>query len=830
MKGETMAADRTALLDDYVTIAKLSGWAIEATALRTESIDLRQVLAHAATDGRMTFEALAAAVAGGEAPDVEPTWAARLARVAALQGFLPTDRSFAVDLLGLIAPSLGTDVQRFRRLRVELLIEAGRFAEAQAALDADPDLRSLYGDYYSTDLLNPFLPAPGSPFADAPRWLEAFAAIFRGHGLEPVGLRDGDGPPFDRLSATAASTVDGGPLVSVLMTTYRPEPAPLRAAVESVLAQSWTNLELLLLDDASPDEHVPVLEEIADLDPRIRLIRLPENGGTYRARNAGLRAAAGEFVTNHDDDDWSHPRRIERQVDPLLQQPELPATRAAAVTADEALVRSRPGYNPVAPHAATLMFRAEQARALGGYLSARRAADNELHHRLETVAGVKALDLDVPLVVYRIRADSLSRGDFRAGWAHPARRAFRDAYRHWHAGASTDELVIDPAGTPPVPVPTRFAVSPGPAAEYDVVYVSDWRGGGGLQRAGLDEVRAMIAAGMRVGVAHLEAARFMSGSTGRVCAPLQALVNAGRVTQVLPDDRVHARLVIIGYPPVVQFAPAFAFGWEVDEVVVLANQLPSDVEGLDHRYRVEDCARNVARLLGRRPLWMPQGPVIREGLRRSVLASELSPQDLPAAIDVDAWATQRRHIRSDRPVIGRHGGDGRYKWPKSPRVLREVYPVDGSVDVRLLGDASSATKRLGLTRPPASWVVFAPGDLPVRAFLNSLDFHVSYLDSRVSAPLVRPVLEAAAAGAVVILPPQLEGTFGDVAHYAPPEEVGRLVAESYADPRTYRAMSAGGRDAVTAHHSHARYVAAVATVLHGGARPTAPTPRSTVHA
>ena len=74
----------------------------------------------------------------------------------------------------------------------------------------------------------------------------------------------------------------------------------LRAAIDSVLAQTWRDFEFLILDDASTDDSVAQVSAISD--PRLRLIRLPENIGLTRSLNCGLRAARGELLAFTDDD------------------------------------------------------------------------------------------------------------------------------------------------------------------------------------------------------------------------------------------------------------------------------------------------------------------------------------------------------------------------------------------------------------------------------------------------------------------------------------------------------------------------------------------------
>lgn len=97
------------------------------------------------------------------------------------------------------------------------------------------------------------------------------------------------------------------PLVSVVMPTYNRANLIVRA-IESVLHQAHENIELLVVDDASSDDTARVMSRYAN-NTRVKYIRRETNGGAAATRNTGLRAAAGEFVAFHDDDDeWLYDR------------------------------------------------------------------------------------------------------------------------------------------------------------------------------------------------------------------------------------------------------------------------------------------------------------------------------------------------------------------------------------------------------------------------------------------------------------------------------------------------------------------------------------------
>lgn len=98
-------------------------------------------------------------------------------------------------------------------------------------------------------------------------------------------------------------------MISVIVPVYNVE-AYLPRCLDSILAQSYNNLEVILVDDGSADGSGAICDEYAALDSRIRVIH-KENGGLSSARNAGIQAATGEFLSFVDSDDWIEPDTYE---------------------------------------------------------------------------------------------------------------------------------------------------------------------------------------------------------------------------------------------------------------------------------------------------------------------------------------------------------------------------------------------------------------------------------------------------------------------------------------------------------------------------------------
>src|SRR5437868_1739700 len=102
------------------------------------------------------------------------------------------------------------------------------------------------------------------------------------------------------------------PLVSVVMPLYNAA-VYLPAALDSILAQTLRDFELIVVDDGSRDRSPAILRRYQSRDPRLRVISRP-NTGIVGALNDGLAVSRGEFIARMDADDISLPERFEKQV------------------------------------------------------------------------------------------------------------------------------------------------------------------------------------------------------------------------------------------------------------------------------------------------------------------------------------------------------------------------------------------------------------------------------------------------------------------------------------------------------------------------------------
>jgi glycosyltransferase involved in cell wall biosynthesis len=124
--------------------------------------------------------------------------------------------------------------------------------------------------------------------------------------------------------------LESNPLFSIVMPMFQGE-AYLNEAVQSVLAQTVGDWELLIIDDASTDRSPDMVKAFSEQDPRVRLLQQEQRLGANAARNRGLREARGRYIALLDVDDLCLPQRLERQRDFLQARPDVGLLGSSAI-------------------------------------------------------------------------------------------------------------------------------------------------------------------------------------------------------------------------------------------------------------------------------------------------------------------------------------------------------------------------------------------------------------------------------------------------------------------------------------------------------------------
>lgn len=695
----------------------------------------------------------------------------------------------------------GAGAKRQYLQEAKLLCLLGRGAEARALLPArgfDASVWLMRAASHSPTA------APGA--ADPAAALAALNHVFHRFRLGGIALLDPSRPlGIDNIGPAHAPAPARGPLVSVIMPAFRAE-ATIGTALASLAAQSWRDIEVLIVDDASPDGTAGVAAEFAARDPRFRLIVQPVNGGAYAARNRALTEAAGEFVTVHDADDWSHPEKIRTQVAHLLRDPSEPQDFTAWTRAlpDLTITGTLRGSRAlVTSNLSSQMIRRAALIAAGGWDDTRAAGDSELIARIEVLAGrsaqawrARVLKPACPFSIGRVSPDQLTRSEVThvISLQHGVRREYHESAALWHAALARGEGRGDLAllGAARFPAPPALRASRAEPPPLDFLVIADFNMRGGASKSAIAMLEAGSRAGRAAGLLHYRRADL------NLTHPLDPELRARAVRAgwriVAPGERLAARTVILSYPPLLGDAmdrfPVIAH----ERLAVAVNQMAErDTLGRDRAYDPARVRANLAALLGSEGIWIPISGRVRALMEADPRYPRPDPETWTPLIDVDDWCAREpawRGASRARPVIGRHGRDHALKWPTDPEEILAAYCAGRPVATRFLGGAAEARRRL--RRWPANWSV-APYGGDVRAFLGDLDFFLHYPDPRYIEEFGRAPMEAMAAGVPVILPPEFEPTFGPAALYARAAEVWPLIERLWADRAAWTARAEAGR-------------------------------------
>ncbi len=212
------------------------------------------------------------------------------------------------------------------------------------------------------------------------------------------------------------------PQISVVMSVYNAENY-LREAIDSILNQTFSDFEFIIIEDCSTDSTMQILEEYQQKDSRIIIIKKTENKGSkgfIENLNLGLDRARGHFIARMDADDIAAPERFEKQISVLEKDPQLFITGAAmdaidekgrflrhlsVFTTDDAIRKNM--LKNIALYHPVIMFRNTKMRYREKMIS---CEDYDFYLRI-MLQGKKMANIDAPLLQYRILSTSMSRKD-----------------------------------------------------------------------------------------------------------------------------------------------------------------------------------------------------------------------------------------------------------------------------------------------------------------------------------------------------------------------------------------------------------------------------------
>lgn len=760
------ADDMPGFLTDFASSRVVSADAIAKTALRYEYEGWERPLAHIASGGAIGLDQIrltAAAIAAGEHIDPDrltPLNASGLYALAYLTLGRPGDPgriASAADLFALarqVAERDGSPTEH-THLDLQAHLACGRLDYLrQHAPTSGASEWILWAA--EADIGNPF---GGPEPATSEAWHEIFNAPFVERGIAPMSFTDVDSP-FDSVTTEAIAGSVDGPLVSIVMPVYSPS-LSLLTAVRSLLEQTWRNIQVILVDDASPAGFEPIFEQVRNLDERVEYVRMPTNGGAYRARNRGVSLARGEIVGIQDGDDWSHPQRIERQMRLFDADPGLVATLSMAIRLHANLRITKVGSLPFAKNAPSLLFKRDLVlERLGKFDEMRRAADTEFIERLGAAFGPCAVEiLREPLALYQLTEGSLSREDFRLSWHREARVSYHGCFRHWHrqiAEDGADPVVETPAGRA-FPAPPELLGTSYPVTPPDVVVLADWRAGP-LAHSGLPaEIAALADAGLEVGLARADAIRFATDKRYYAQAAIQQLLQDGRASWTPLGVDISPPLLLVRDTDLLALPrSAGAVRLRPDRVVVVADRLPWGGDTPRVSYdpaRVEQVVRT---MFDRPTEWLPATDEISQAL---AAGGATGPRHHPHLCEVVTVTRFPQRPFVSPPVIG-VADASRFAVERADRTtLSTILPRGPGHDVRLL--ESSATPR----DLAPGWLTFHPGLVTQTEFFDQCDVVVGLAPQVPGSSLLRPILEAMARGCVPIVDDSYRSVLGDAALY-----------------------------------------------------------------
>jgi len=363
----------------------------------------------------------------------------------------------------------------------------------------------------------------------------------------------------------------------------------------------------------------------------------------------------------------------------------------------------------------------------------------------------------------------------------------------------------------------RFPAAPSRSDNYDLIIVSDLRFPGGSSQSTIEEVRVGIKQGWKIGLYHMPSK--LVDNNRDINSSISDHIYSGEAALL---NNVQAptktKVLLFRHPSILNPDGQELPDIEAGHVLLIVNHAPINLGRID--YLLPYCVRKLRQKYNATPKVFPIGPLVRKAIDEMYDGTVvLEEHDWVNVFDLERFACWRPAIDRKTLRIGRHSRPGREKWPVNADDIRSAYPLQGDVEVHILGGATVPDDIL--RGRPSNWHVHKFGALPPERFLSEIDVFVYFHHPDWTEAFGRAIVEAMASGLPVIVPPHFEPLLLDSAIYCMPDGVReKLAGLKKAD--VYKTYSDRGLQLAQANFAQSALVDRMQTLL--DSRPAAKVP------
>ncbi len=496
----------------------------------------------------------------------------------------------------------------YYRIELNCLFEMQKYDEARIRID-----QLLKANPHSSALKIAKSNTFGDSSSSETEKLNLVNQIYVDHGLMTIEKLVAEQPlQLDNLSSPithCSIPTNQEAKLSVIIPAYSAA-TTLHIAVRSLINQTWKNLEIIIVDDYSPDETLKSAQKIAEQDPRIKVYQTQKNGGSYAARNYGLQHSSGEFITVHDADDWSHPQKLELQIKHLIENPNFVANCSTWIRCKPNLEFCHAGQ--LNRNYSSLMLRKKTLLEFQGWDEVRIGADAELFRRIRARFGndsIHQLLVNVPLSFALRSPNSLTQNSAThiRTYSYGVRRIYQEASIHYcmFFAKQNQWKTKTPEMKRVFPAPKMILPDLHETTHYDLLLIMDYCLKDESYQSTLNNLKEALNAKLRVAI--FDWRRYDQNPYASILLEIRQMIHDGVIDLICPGEEVFATRVMVGHAPILEYAIDLPPKIHCEFFAILTNQTTGDFhDKKDIKYDPVRISDNVERLFNIKPTWIHQ--------------------------------------------------------------------------------------------------------------------------------------------------------------------------------------------------------------------------------